>query len=424
MNPGARPDPCIALDHAEQRLLALGRSDTADLSIGWWRQSAHLVVPASDRRRSRKALEAGTGPSAALLSRVGITPADLADNLDVDPGLVARALAISHSAPVVVLDGEDANVPTKSGAIDAAVGAREVLREVPRVRGQLRLFRPPDLRSPFMVPALRSLIGSPHDGSVLAAIDGLVVPKVQTAAEIAWLVETLDDLEAQDDPHEALGVLIMIETAAGAAHLDEIAHAAGQRLAGLIIGAEDYTSELGGSPARGTDQTIDWLRIQVANAAAEMRVPAIDGMTVAFPVADPSLSVPENRVRVLDRLRSVFQATTHALALGMVGKWTGHPLQLLAALLASEKSFAPRELDKSLAALRAYSRAVRSGRGVTMIDGSMADAATDRRVRARVRLATALGYLDPKDALESGAISTPEAAVLSGLGSPWRSVAS
>ncbi len=83
-----------------------------------------------------------------------------------------------------------------------------------------------------------------------------------------------------------------------------------------------------------------------------MGVPAVDGMTLEYPVADPALDATTNRVRWLDRMRLVYDDAVGARELGMVGKWVGHPAQLFAVLLACDARFT----DESLQAGRRSSK--------------------------------------------------------------------
>jgi citrate lyase beta subunit len=97
----------------------------------------------------------------------------------------------------------------------------------------------------------------------------------------------------------------------------------------------------------------------------------------------------------------------------MLGKWVGHPAQLLAVLLAYDQGFAPERLDAEAAKLEAYTAAVAADQGATMIEGVMSDRATDRQARVLLRQATALGRFDPQRALALGIV---DAAELEGIG--------
>ena len=72
--------------------------------------------------------------------------------------------------------------------------------------------------------------------------------------------------------------------------------------------------------------------------AAGVGVPAIDGMTLAYPVADRALSAAANRERFLERMALVYADAVRSQSMGMSGKWVGHPAQLFAVLLAYDAS--------------------------------------------------------------------------------------
>jgi hypothetical protein len=148
--------------------------------------------------------------------------------------------------------------------------------------------------------------------------------------------------------------------------------------------------------------------------------PAIDGMTLDYPVADPDLDATANRARWLDRMRLVFDDTIRARQLGMLGKWVGHPAQLFAVLLAYDAGLTDEALEHEATKLGAYMEAVRSEQGATMIGGVMSDRATDRHARVVLRQATALGRFDPVRALALGVISASEVAEASGAAATYQ----
>ncbi len=101
-------------------------------------------------------------------------------------------------------------------------------------------------------------------------------------------------------PGGAIKTAYLVESGACINHLDEIAARASDRLCALIFGLADYSADLG-LPAIANDHVVaDWARARIVNVAAAVGVPAIDGMTLAFPVAEPRLDADTNRERFLD----------------------------------------------------------------------------------------------------------------------------
>jgi citrate lyase subunit beta/citryl-CoA lyase len=203
----------------------------------------------------------------------------------------------------------------------------------------------------------------------------------------------------------------LVESGWGAARLPEIALAAIPRLCSIIYGLADYSADLG-LPAIADDHELaTWVRAEIVNVAGAAGVPAIDGMTHAYPVADPSVDAAANRTRFLDRMALVHADAARARDLGMLGKWVGHPAQLFAVLLAFEVGLEPAALETEAAKLEVYRASVeRDAKGATMIGGVMSDRATDRHARALLRRAVALGRFEPGRAEALGVIDPAERA--------------
>jgi citrate lyase beta subunit len=244
-------------------------------------------------------------------------------------------------------------------------------------------------------------------------LDGITWPKAQHAAEIDWLVEVLRGAErALGLPENRLRVQLMVESGWAVLHLGELVHAAGPRLCGVVFGIADYSADLGLVRIRNDHPTCDWARAAIVNAAGAAGVPAIDAMTMNYPAPDPARDPLANRRHILDRVRECYEDTMHGVRLGMAGKWAGHPLQLLAVLLAHRLAVAPATLALDIQAVEAYAAAVADERGTALVAGAMSDRATDRQRRTRLRRAVALGQLDVQRGLALGIITPAEAATL------------
>ena len=74
-----------------------------------------------------------------------------------------------------------------------------------------------------------------------------------------------------------------------AAQLPEIAMRAADRLCALVFGLADYSADLGLPSIANEHPIADWARAEIVNVAGAVGVPAIDGMTLDYPVADPAL---------------------------------------------------------------------------------------------------------------------------------------
>ena len=87
-----------------------------------------------------------------------------------------------------------------------------------------------------------------------------------------------------------------------------------------------------------------------------MGVPAIDGMTLDFPVGSADNTPEGNHDLVLDRMIANIEDARHSIDMGMSGRWTGHPLQLVATELAFAKAFSPESLEPQLCRPRGIRR--------------------------------------------------------------------
>jgi citrate lyase beta subunit len=248
----------------------------------------------------------------------------------------------------------------------------------------------------------------------------VIYPKVDHPEEIVSLYRFLDDAEAAVGlAAGSIRVAFLVESGWGAARLPEITLAAISRLCSIIYGLADYSADLGLPTIADDHDLATWVRAEIVNCAGAAGVPAIDGMTLAYPVADASLDPAANRERFLDRMALVHADAVRARDLGMLGKWVGHPAQLFAVLLAFDAAFDPVMLEAEAAKLEAYRASVQDdARGATMIGGVMSDRATDRHIRALLRRAVAMGRFEPERAVGLGIIQAHEAAEAATI---WRS---
>ncbi len=412
----ALPDLDAAVALAEARIGAIRQelaSRRARLPLRFWRQHAHLTTPA-EGVMARKAVEGGTSPMTRILDRFEVGPAMLADRLGVDVARVERLLAEPRRAPLVMLDAEDALALTDAAVTQARADAADVLLDADWSGGgprTLRFYRPPGLALGATARELYGLLWSLAERSTDGTIplDGIVFPKVEHPEEVDLVHGTLTEAErALGLPVGGIRVAYLVESGWAATQLPAIAQRAADRLCALIFGLADYSADIGLPSISNEHPVADWARAMIVNVAGAVGVPAVDGMTLAYPVADPALDPAANRTRFLERMQLVYRDAVRARDLGMQGKWVGHPAQLFAVLLAYDTGWSAEELGTEATKLATYDAAVREGRGATMIEGVMSDRATDRHARAVLRQAAALGRLDPQRALTLGVIDPDE----------------
>lgn len=362
---------------------------------------------------ARKAVEKGTEPVSRMLGRLQVSAAMLADRFELPLAQVQALLDRPRRAPLVMLDGEDAQALRDDVAAQGMQSAVRVLREA-EWGNSLRFYRPRGLNLPDAARSLVSVLVEAGRGISPAGypLDGIVFPKLERIDELDWLMTTLEEVEQslRLEPGR-IRLAILIESGAAAGRLDAIVQRAGPRLCALIFGLVDYSADLGLSTLSYYHPVAEWARAEIVNAAGAAGVPAIDAMTIDYPVTDPALDAEANRTRFLDRMERAYRDAVHARQAGMSGKWVGHPAQLFATLLAFDAGFDRAALEEEARKLVAYERSEREdGRGATIIEGVMSDRATDRHARVQLRRATANGWLRPERALALGVIASSELA--------------
>jgi citrate lyase subunit beta/citryl-CoA lyase len=247
---------------------------------------------------------------------------------------------------------------------------------------RLKFFRP---RGMLLDPGHEDLCWViEHAG---ANLDGVVYPKAESADEIRSIDQTMSELEAATGvPSGKLRIEALIESVAAEEAVFEIAGSS-KRLVGLIFGSYDYWASLGLDAAsyRFDHPLLNSARARIVKAAASAGVPAIAEMTTNYPTRNKS---EEERRAAIDEFR---RDALLARDFGFAGKWTGIPEQTQLAVELFQ--ITPEEIDRAVLETRAYLEAERSGRGSTMIEGRMADRATDRLNRQTLKIAYAQGLL-------------------------------
>jgi citrate lyase beta subunit len=260
--------------------------------------------------------------------------------------------ALKSGADCVCIDLEDSVPPdAKSAARPAALSF--LAQAEPH--GPLRAVRINALSS---VAGARDLAGV---GDAAPQAGALMLPKVESAAELRLVASLLDELGSET-------VLIaLVETAQGLCAVEEIAGAT-DRLCALVFGGIDLSAALGAQP--GSD-TLRMARARVVQAAHAK------GRNV--------LDVPELDFR---NLETVEHAARNAAANGFTGKTAIHPSNLVPI----NEAFTPgsAEIAHALKIIAAFDAAPN---GLVVIDGKLIEAPVIRGMRRRIAIALAAGAL-------------------------------
>ena len=270
------------------------------------------------------------------------------------PGNRAEVLAkLPRSGPDgVVLDLEDAVPADAKGEAQGIVAraAAELRDGHPEVAVHVRVNAvPSEWFADDMATAL------------VPGIAGVVVPKLESAEQVATVVARLDQLGLDE-----LGIVAGLETAAGVARAEEVL--SDPRVLVGYFGAEDYVADLGGvrTPA-GTE--VLYARSRVALAARLTGTLAVD--QVVTDLTDE------------DRFRA---DAAVGRSLGYRGKLCIHPAQVAW----SHEAFTPSpdELDRAGRLIEAYDAAVAAGYAAIAFEGQMVDEPLARQARTLLDSAT------------------------------------
>ena len=188
--------------------------------------------------------------------------------------------------------------------------------------------------------------------------DLILIPKVETAEQVSDVVGAIDSIAKRAGITRPILLMPILESALGIENAFAIATAS-DRIAGITIGLEDYTADLGVARTSAGTESL-YARRRVVNAAHAARVQAID--SVYSDVADA------------DGLLRWGEASR---AMGFEGMGCLHPIQIEII----HRAFAPTasELEKALAIVAAYEDAQARGLGVVSLGSKMIDAPVVQR---------------------------------------------
>jgi citrate lyase subunit beta / citryl-CoA lyase len=211
-------------------------------------------------------------------------------------------------------------------------------------------------------------------------LDCIILPKVESASDVRFLDQLLTQIEsARGLQAGRIGLEVLIESAPGLQHVDEIA-AASPRLETLIFGPGDLSASLGlGQLSIGTlnsgyaADVWHYALMRILVAARANGLLAIDGPFAAFGDLD-----------------GLERAARHSATLGFDGKWVIHPTQI--ETVNRVYSPDPATFARAEAILAAYREATESeGRGALRFEGEMIDEATRKMAESVARRGRWLG---------------------------------
>ncbi len=212
-------------------------------------------------------------------------------------------------------------------------------------------------------------------------LDQIMIPKVGNAADIYAVDALVSAIEAAKGRKKRIAFEVIIESAAGIAHVEEIA-AASPRLQAMSLGAADFAASMGMATTGigGTQEGYYMLREGQKYWSdpwhwAQTAIVAACRTHGVLPVDGPFGDFSDDEGFRAQAMRSA--------TLGMVGKWAIHPKQVA---LANEV-FTPSEaaVQEAREILVAMEEAKAKGEGATVYKGRLVDIASIKQAEVIVR---------------------------------------
>lgn len=285
----------------------------------------------------------------------------------------------SSAADVINLDLEDSVAPsdkdTARANVIAAISEFDWGTKILSVRIN-------SLDTPYWYRDVVDLLEQAGD-----RLDQIMIPKVGCAEDVYAVDALVTAIEAAKGRKKPINFEVIIESAAGIAHVEAIA-ASSPRLQAMSLGAADFAASMGMQTTGigGTQENYymehegakywsdpwHWAQTAIVAACRTHGVLPVDG-----PFGDFS-----------DDEGFIAQARRSA-TLGMVGKWAIHPKQIS---LANEV-FTPSEsqVTEAREILAAMETAKANGEGATVYKGRLVDIASIKQAEVIVRQSELIG---------------------------------
>jgi citrate lyase subunit beta/citryl-CoA lyase len=277
------------------------------------------------------------------------------------PGANTRALekAKTLAADSLILDLEDAVAPNAK-----AVARENILLTLASGFGHREaVVRINGLNTPWGLDDLKAFAKS--------KADAIVLPKVESAAQIQEVANTLKDVNARPD----LTIWAMIETPKAIFKLQEIA-SSHPLLEALVLGTSDLVKDLHArhTPNRVETQTALSLSILAARAFG---LCVLDGVHLS-----------------LDDEAGLRQSCIQGRDMGFDGKTLIHPSQIDFA----NETFgpSPQEITEAQERITAYEEAIASGAGIAVLNGKLIEELHIQDAKRILALAKAIESFDLK----------------------------
>ena len=212
-------------------------------------------------------------------------------------------------------------------------------------------------------------------------LDQIMIPKVGCAADVYTVDALVTAIETAKGRTKKISFEVIIESAAGIAHAEEIA-AASPRLQAMSLGAADFAASMGMQTTGigGTQENYYMLRDGAKHWSdpwhwAQTAIVAACRTHGVLPVDGPFGDFSDDEGYRAQARRSA--------TLGMVGKWAIHPKQIAVA----NEVFTPSDeaVAEAREILAAMETAKANGEGATVYKGRLVDIASIKQAEVIVR---------------------------------------
>ncbi|UWR03278.1 L-malyl-CoA/beta-methylmalyl-CoA lyase [Ruegeria conchae] len=211
-------------------------------------------------------------------------------------------------------------------------------------------------------------------------LDQIMIPKVGCAADVYAVDALVTAIERAKGRTKPISFEVIIESAAGLAHVEEIA-ASSPRMQAMSLGAADFAASMGMQTTGigGTQENYYMLREGEKHWSdpwhwAQAAIVAACRTHGVLPVDGPFGDFSDDEGYIAQAKRSA--------TLGMVGKWAIHPKQIaLANLVFTPSDEAVSEAREILAAME---QAKANGEGATVYKGRLVDIASIKQAEVIV----------------------------------------
>ncbi len=203
-------------------------------------------------------------------------------------------------------------------------------------------------------------------------LDQIMIPKVGCAADVYAVDALVTAIERAKGRTKPISFEVIIESAAGLAHVEEIA-ASSPRLQAMSLGAADFAASMGMQTTGigGTQENYYMLREGEKHWSdpwhwAQAAIVAACRTHGVLPVDGPFGDFSDDEGYIAQAKRSA--------TLGMVGKWAIHPKQIALA----NQVFTPSDeaVSEAREILAAMEQAKANGEGATVYKGRLVDIAS------------------------------------------------